>query len=226
MTIKAAIFDFDGTLIDSEENYLHADQRLLSKYGINFTKEMKADYIGMGNSEMMRKIKDNFNIPDSAEKLLQFKNEIYLEIAKKNTPVYPKMVELVKELHKKRIPLAIASGTSPQVLNELLRVTSLAKYFLVVISSEEVARAKPEPDIFLEAAKRLKITPAHCLVVEDSQYGVEAGKKAGMMVVAVPYLANPPLAPSFHKADLLFSTGMSAFESKKVLRWIECFDAP
>jgi HAD superfamily hydrolase (TIGR01509 family) len=219
--IKAIIFDFDGTLIDSEENYLLSDQQLLAQYGIAFTKEMKSHYIGMGNSEMMQKIQKDFHLPNTPQRLLDLKNEIYLEIAKKNTSVYAPVAQLVGQLYDRHYPLALASGTSPHVLLELLDHVGLKKFFSVIISSEEVARAKPEPDIFFESARRLRIEPQHCGVVEDSQYGVTAGKRAGMKVIAVPYLHSGPLAEAFHSADLLFTGGMRDFDCDRVVQWIE-----
>jgi len=222
-SIEAVIFDLDGTLIDSEENYYEADRRLLKEYGIDFTLEMKKEYIGSGNLEMMRKIKRLYKINDTVETLLRKKNSYYIEIARKNTRVYPEMLKFLKLLKKSNYPLAVASGSSPEILEELLTITGLKEYFSAIVSAEDVQRGKPAPDIFLESARSLNIPPENCVVIEDSQYGVEAAKRAFMYCIAIPYIIDKPLPDSFIMSDLLFENGTKSFKALQALHWIKQF---
>lgn len=219
--IRGVIFDLDGTLIDSEENYYRADQILLSEYGINFTKEDKTKYIGTGNKKMMQDLQKDYNLPDSPEVLLKKKNAVYLDLALKHTPVYPEMLRFVKLLQKAGYPMAVASGSSPVILEQLMSKLGLSEYFAAVVSAEEVAHSKPAPDIFIETANRLGIDPAGLSVVEDSQYGVEAAKRAFMQCIAVPYLSDKPLQDSFLMADLLFPNGMKEFKAARAFNWVQ-----
>ena len=221
--LSAVIFDVDGTLLDSEENYYLADRRLLERYGIEFTREEKRRYVGTGNRDMMADIKRRYGISESAEELVTQKNSIYLEIAAQDTRVYPEVARLVYLLRSEGIPIAAASGSSPQVLRLLLASVGLAGELGAIVSAEEVKSGKPSPDIFVEAARRLGVPAQECVAIEDSQYGVEAAKRASMRCIAIPYLAEPPLPDSFGMADLLFAGGMSDFSAVVAFCWIQQF---
>jgi HAD superfamily hydrolase (TIGR01509 family) len=219
--VGAVIFDLDGTLVDSEENYYLADKKLLERHGIAFSEEDKKKYIGGGNREMMIDLKERFDIPESAEELCKRKDAIYLEIALADTRVYPEMERFLEMLRAKKVPTAVASGSAPLVLKGILAAVGLADRFDVVVSADEVKRGKPQPDVFLEAAARLGVPPHHCLVVEDSRHGVEAAKRAFMRCIAIAYLTEKPLADSFLMADLLFEDGMATFDANRAFSWVE-----
>ena len=223
-SIKACIFDFDGTLVDSEENYLKADQALLGAYGITFTKAMKAEFVGRGNAEMVATMAARYHLPDDGPTLLAKKNKLYLDFALAHTSVFPPMWQLIELLQQIPLPLAVASGTSRSILDALLKKTNLAPFFKVVLSSEEVAAPKPAPDVFLAAAQKLEVSPQSCVVLEDSPYGIEAAKRAGMRVIAIPDPAViGTLSSIFQKADLLFKQGMSSVDATAVYAWIKRF---
>ena len=217
--LKALIFDLDGTLIDSEPNYYEADRLLLKPYGIDFTLEMKRPYVGGGNEPMMIDLKRRFNLPASKDELLAEKNRLYLDLARHNTPVFPEMERLAREAHARGYKLAIASGSSPSVIVELLQAVGLLELFAVRISSEEVAQGKPAPDVFLEAARRLGVAPGETLVLEDAPFGVEAALRGGFRLCAVPTLPEPPLNPVFFLADWLYADGMTEFRAASL--WAE-----
>ncbi|HOJ62848.1 MAG TPA: HAD family phosphatase [Spirochaetota bacterium] len=220
--IEGVIFDLDGTLIDSENNYYLADKKLLEMYGIDFTEKMKAQYIGTGNLDMMKKIKEIYNIPDSVEFLHKKKNELYLELARRNTVVFPEMKKLLEILREKDYKIALASGSSKEVIDEIMVLTGLNIFFDAIVAGDEVVNSKPAPDIFILAAKRLNIEPERLLVIEDSKYGVEAAKNAGMLCIAIPSIIEDPFPEIFYKADFLFKNGMKDFQKEKVLEWLEC----
>jgi HAD superfamily hydrolase (TIGR01509 family) len=219
--IKGVIFDLDGTLIDSEENYYESDKILLSGFGIGFTQEDKKKYVGTGNMSMMQDIKKRYGLADSAEDLLKKKNDIYLGIALKKTRVFPEMMRFLRLLREDGYSTAVASGSSPVILSKLLAKLDLESCFDAVVSSEDVERGKPEPDIFLEAAKRLGLGPESSAVVEDSVYGVMAAIRASMACIAVPYFTEKPLQESFLKADLLFENGIKEFDAEKAFKWVK-----
>ncbi len=218
--VKAVIFDLDGTVIDSEDNYHEADRLLLSHYGIEFTREMKSGFIGMGNYSMMEKMKRMYNLPDTIEQMAEVKNKIYLELALKGTRIFHGMFKLIKKLHAVKMPMALATGSSPAVMNKLISLLDLGRYFRVRLSADEVGKSKPEPKLFLETAKRLGVDPYNCVVIEDSKFGVEAAARARMRCIAVPSVVESPPAEAFFTADLYFKKGMRAFNYRKTYRWI------
>ncbi len=218
--IKAVIFDLDGTLIDSEENYYLADKKLLAEYGIDFSKEMKKKYIGRSNLEIMTLLKAKYNIAESVETLVNKKDELYLQLAKEQLVVFPEMKHLLIQLKKKNYSIAVASGSSLKIIDTILTMLDLKQYFDLFVSAEEVKHGKPEPDIFIETANRLGVLAKHILVLEDSSFGVIAARKANMYCVGIPYICEQPLADGFYMADILFQNGMKEFSSEKVMHWI------
>lgn len=219
--IKAVIFDLDGTLVDSEPNYFAADKRLLSEYGVfDINEEDKKKYIGIGSKVMLTDMRNKYQIEDSVDILLSKKDKYYFELAKKNTAVFPEMKVFLEILKENGYPLAIASGSSKEIINEILSITHLTGFFDVIVSAEEVALGKPNPDVFLEAAKRLNIPAVNCLVLEDSMPGVEAAKRALMYCAAIPYSIEEPISESFLKSDMLITDGMCNFSAKKIYEWL------
>ncbi len=219
--IKAVLFDLDGTVIDSEDNYHEADRLLLRHYGIYFSKDMKKEYIGMGNRAMMAKIISIYNLPATIEEMTTIKTKLYLKLALANTQVFNRMLKLIKKLSTKQLPLAMATGSSPEVLAKLTTLLDIKQYFKVMLSADTIGKSKPEPDLFLAAAKKLGVNPHNCVVIEDSKYGVEAAKRAFMHCIAIPSVTEKPLAPAFATADLLFEDGMKGFNYRKAFKWIK-----
>lgn len=228
MRHRAVLFDLDGTLIDSEKNYAVSDRRFLAEYGIELTEELQSQMIGIGSAEMLAWLRERHGITEPIETLLDRKNELYLELARRNTEVFPEMLSVLEELSRRNVPMAVASGSSRSVVIELLGRLGLDRFFGAVLSSEEVPRGKPHPDVFLETARRLGAEPSRCLVVEDSQHGVEAALGAGMEVVAVPTIVTDPVQESFTRATLLFPRGMSEFTAERFFSWLDgrCVPAP
>lgn len=218
--VGAAIFDLDGILIDSEPNYLAAEQQLLSVYGVEFTEDLKRPYIGWGTRDMLADVAAKYGIGVPVDDLVERKNAIYLRLAREHVIDYPGTREILLELRADGLPTALASGSSPEVITAILSTLGLASAFDAVVSAEQVARGKPAPDLFLEAARRLAVDPSECVVFEDSEAGVSAALAAGMSCVAIPYLTAPPVAEPFHRADYLVAGGMAALDASAVLTWL------
>lgn len=209
--IEACIFDLDGTLIDSEPNYKASDGAFLSSYGVRYDEEFNRAVMGRGAAELFRLIERSF--PESPLNLLpmearvRLKDEAYLAYAKGRTKVFPSMKALVELLSGQGLPLALASGSSPAVIDFALGEAGLSGLFSVIVSAAEVPRGKPEPDIFLETSRRLGVSPAACVVFEDSHNGVLAAYAAGMACVALPESGSE--APAFARAARVFPGGPS-----------------
>lgn len=215
------IFDLDGTLVDSEPNYYEAGRRLLARHGVpDFSWEHHTRYIGISTRETLEALRAEYGIGAPVDELLTDKNRLYLELARASTEVFPQMREFVELLHARGVPMAVASGSSRAAIEAVLGGTGLEPYFTLVVSAEEVPHGKPEPDVFLEAARRLGADPADCVVLEDAAPGVAAARAAGMRCVAVPYVPGTADDPAFLGAELLFARGQSEFTARAADAWL------
>jgi HAD superfamily hydrolase (TIGR01509 family) len=218
---SAVIFDLDGTLIDSEKNYVKSDGQILKKFGIEYTPALRRRLIGRGIDIFAAILREEYGVRETPEEILAMKDEYYLAIARTNTRVFPEMRTLLDAFKALGVPLAVASGSSQKVVDELLAICGIRGYFKVALSSVGLYPGKPDPGVFLGTAQRLHAPAPECLVLEDSASGVQAGLAAGMYVIAIPTLTQPPLDPVFQKAALLFPAGMDSFSAAEVLRFCE-----
>jgi HAD superfamily hydrolase (TIGR01509 family) len=215
------IFDLDGTLVDSEPNYYEAGRRLLAGYGVpDFSWEQHTRFIGIGTRETLEHLSREFGIDAPIEELLAGKNHHYLELARTHTEVFPQMRVLVERLHAAGHPMAVASGSSRAAIEAVLAGTGLDALLTTIVSAEEVAGGKPEPDVFLEAARRLGVLPADCVVLEDAPPGALAAHRAGMRCIAVPYVADTADDPAFAASGLLFRGGQREFTATAAYDWL------
>ncbi|WP_419723975.1 HAD family hydrolase [Streptomyces pratensis] len=215
------VFDLDGTLVDSEPNYYEAGRRLLARYGVrDFGWEDHTRFIGIGTRETLTALRAEYGIDAPVDELLAGKNALYLELAGASTEVFGQMRALVERLHAAGAPMAVASGSSRAAIGAVLAVTGLDAYIPLYVSAEEVAHGKPEPHVFLEAARRLGADPADCVVLEDAPPGAAAARAAGMRCIAVPYVAATAFDPAFAAADLLFAGGQSEFTAEAAYAWL------
>ncbi|MEW1672235.1 HAD family phosphatase [Streptomyces noursei] len=215
------LFDLDGTLVDSEPTYFEAGRRLLAQYGVtDFTWERHARFIGIGTRETLEILAREYGLNAPVEELLARKNRLYLELARAGTAVFPQMRELVGRLAAGGHPMAVASGSSRAAIEAVLAGTGLDALLSTVVSAEEVPHGKPEPDVFLAAARRLRVEPAACVVVEDAAPGVVAARRAGMRCIAVPYVAGGADDPGFAGAGLVFPGGQREFSARTAYAWI------
>ncbi|UKY54091.1 HAD family hydrolase [Streptomyces inhibens] len=215
------IFDLDGTLVDSEPNYYEAGRRLLANYGVaDFSWEHHTRFIGIGTRETLEILSREFGLDAPIEELLAGKNRTYLELARARTQVFPEMRAFVERLSAAGHPMAVASGSSRAAIEAVLAGTGLDALLTTLVSAEEVAHGKPEPDVFLEAARRLGVDPADCVVLEDAAPGALAAHRAGMRCIAVPYVAGTADDPAFASAGLLFRGGQGEFTARAAYDWL------
>ncbi|MFD0632115.1 HAD family hydrolase [Catenulispora yoronensis] len=215
------IFDLDGTLVDSEPNYLAAEQRLLAEFGVlGFDARAKRPYVGMSTTEMLADLTVRYGLGEPVERLAARKDEYYIDLARAHTPVFEPMRHFVAALSAHGLPLAVASGSTPTAIDAVLQATTLRGYFSVVVSSDAVKHGKPAPDLFLEAAAQAGAHPDHCVVVEDSHYGREAARRAAMRCVFVPGNADQQRRPVNTNTELVFQEGMAGFDPERALDWV------
>lgn len=184
--IKAIIFDMDGVLVDSEPFNIEIEKRQFELNHLSISEEEHHQYMGVATDVMWREIAKRQSLSLPVETLIeQNKTEsIHYFTELKEIPVMPGLVDLLEKLTLKNFPIAVASSSFPEIIELILQRTGLRKHFQVVVSSQEAGKSKPEPDVFLLAAKQLGINPQDCMVIEDSANGIKAAKAAGMRCIA------------------------------------------
>lgn len=174
----------DGVLIDSEPLHYESDLMLLQEMNITVDKHYLDQFVGMTNPEMWKCISKQNEITINIQKVLRKQLKIKIMLLKKyNYKAIDGVIDLLSNIRKKNIPIAVASSSSPLFIKRALLQIKVKKYIKKMISGESVPKGKPEPDIFIEVAKLLQVNPSQCLVIEDSRNGVRAAKKAGMKVI-------------------------------------------
>ncbi|MBR5799584.1 MAG: HAD family phosphatase [Lachnospiraceae bacterium] len=183
--IKAVIFDLDGTLVDSMWIWKDIDIEYLAKFSIPLPDNLQSEIEGMSFSETAVYFKNRFQISDSVEEMKDTWNKMAFEKYVTKVTLKPGVLQFLAYCKESGIKLGIATSNSTELVHAVLKAREINSYFDCVVTGCEVERGKPFPDIYLEAAKRLSINPAGCLVFEDITPGIMAGKSAGMMVCAV-----------------------------------------
>ncbi|MBE6067253.1 MAG: HAD family phosphatase [Clostridium lundense] len=183
--VKAVIFDMDGVIIDSEPLHLSIEEDIFKKLGISITYEEHNTFIGTTSHYMWNKIKTNHNLTESLEELVELDRNTYLDFLNNTLDLQPikGVKELIINLHKNNIKLAVASSSPLNVIEKILSLFEIRGYFDYIVTGDCVSKSKPEPDIFLYAAKKLDADPKECVVIEDSHNGVLAAKKANMKCI-------------------------------------------
>ena len=198
--IEAVVFDLDGVLIQSEEVWDEVRGGYVRERGGRWDAEVQRAVMGMSSVEWSRFLHDVAGVPDDPTTVNDEIVARMLAAFEQRLPLVDGAVATVQRLAA-RFRLALASSSNRALIDAVLELAGLARYFEVTVSSEEVARGKPAPDVYLEAARRLGVEPARCAAVEDSHAGIRAAKAAGMRVIAVPNAAYPPDEESLAMAD-------------------------
>lgn len=183
--IQSIIFDLDGTLVDSMWVWDEIDIEFLSKRGLNLPATYQKEIEGMSFTETAIYTKELFRLPESVEELKTIWNQMALEKYAKEVPLKPGAEAFLSYCRQQEISMGIATSNSRELVDAVAKAHNLTDYIQIIVTSCEVAKGKPAPDVYLEAAKRLETQPEHCLVFEDVPMGILAGKNAGMKVCAV-----------------------------------------
>lgn len=186
--IKAVIFDLDGLLIDSQPSWEDANRIFFKKYKLTNADGFIKSRKGMGLKDYIIDVKNTFELSQTIDELVVDIRKIFYDVFlnSKDLSVMHGGDVFIKKLYEADLPLAIATGGhTKERVEDILRALHLYKYFSLIISSDEVHKGKPFPDVYLYTAKKLQKKPDKCLVLEDSVPGVKAGKDAGMVVLGV-----------------------------------------
>jgi HAD superfamily hydrolase (TIGR01509 family) len=200
VAIEAVVFDLDGVIVDSEHVWDEARRQLAAKKGGRWHERASRDMMGMSSLEWSRYMHDVIGLEEPPEEISAEVVRTLEEIYKRDLPLIEGGVEAVERLAQ-RWPLGLASSSNRELIDLVLEISGLARHFRVTVSSEEVARGKPAPDVYLEAARRLGVAPEHCAAVEDSENGIRSAKAAGMRVLAFPNPRFPPADDALALAD-------------------------
>ena len=203
--IAAVVFDLDGVLIDSETVWDDVREALVRERGGRWTERAQADMMGMSSREWSRYLHEELGLAESPQELNDEVVSRMLVRYRDDLPLIDGAVAAVERLAGS-FPLALASSSNRPLIDAVLATSGLARHFAATVSSEEVARGKPAPDVFLEAARRLGVEPARCAAVEDSANGLRAARAAGMRVVALPNAHYPPGADALALADVVLAS--------------------
>jgi len=183
---RAVIFDMDGVIVDSEPLHELAFRQIFEqmgyggdRHGIDFE-----HYYGKSDRALWLDFIAQHQPPQPLEELLSWKQNHFLKILRERQPLFEPIPDLVADLAV-RHSLAVASGSNHPVIDEVLAIRGLRRFFSAVASVEDVARPKPFPDVFLRAAELLNVPPASCVVIEDAAAGVQGARDAGMRVIAI-----------------------------------------
>ncbi len=182
--LKAVIFDMDGVIIDSEPMHSRATMLAMQKYNLNLTQDYIDNFIGSTTTVMCKKIIHDFNLNATCEELLKANDAMKKSLLKaEGHTIVPYVIDLIKDLHRNKMKLIIASSSSPQEIEEVIQSLNVSEYFCGYISGMSVPHTKPAPDIFIAAAEKLNVSTDECIVIEDSYHGVTAASTAGMLCI-------------------------------------------
>ena len=203
--IQAVIFDLDGVIVDSEHVWDEVREELARERGGRWHDRAQADMMGMSSKEWSQYMHDVIGLSESPE-------EINSEVVRRMEVRYAEHLPLIdgaaEAVERLAGPfrLGLASSSNRPLIDAVLEASALAECFEATVSSEEVARGKPAPDVFLEAARRLDVAPESCAAIEDSGNGIRAASAAGMRVVAIPNRRYPPAADALALADAVLAS--------------------
>lgn len=189
--IAAVIFDLDGVLLDSESAWVRVKKEYTEETGGHWQERAQWDMLGMSSIEWSRYMHDELGVPVDPERISSDVADRLVELYRKRLPLLPGATAAVGSLVAEW-PLGLASSSNRNVIDLVLDLAGIAGEFAATVSSEEVQRGKPAPDVYLEAARRLGVDPAACAAVEDSTNGIRSAHAAGMVVIAVPNRDFPP----------------------------------
>jgi HAD superfamily hydrolase (TIGR01509 family) len=200
--VDAIVFDLDGVLIDSEHVWDEVREDLARERGGRWHDAAQADMMGMSSTEWSRYMHDVIALPEPPEEINEEVVRRMVARYEMHLPLIDGAVDAVRRLAGS-FRLAVASSSNRPLIDAVLVKSGLAPLFEITVSSEEVARGKPAPDVYLEAARRLELAPRRCTAIEDSSNGIRSAHAAGMRVVVVPNRSYPPAADALALADVL-----------------------
>ena len=203
--IDAVVFDLDGVIIDSEQLWDEVREGLARERGGRWSGQAQVDMMGMSSTEWSRYLHEMVGLPETPEEINREVVGRMLARYSEHLPLIDGAVDAVKRVAADW-PLGVASSSNRELIDQVLELSGLAPYFKVTVSSEEVERGKPAPDVYLEAAHRLGVEPSRSAAIEDSANGIRSAHAAGMHVIAIPNRAFPPPAGVLALANVVLES--------------------
>ena len=203
--IEAAVFDMDGVLVDTERDWDAARRSVAEALGGEWSPSATTDMIGMSASEWSAYMHDELGVNAEPAEIDRRVVAEMLDRVGGGPPLLPGAADAVRDLAA-RWPLGLASSANREVIDAVLGASGLAPLFTATVSSEEVARGKPAPDVYLAAAEALNVAPSAVVAIEDSANGIRSAAAAGMLVVALPNAHYPPGPEALAQADLVIES--------------------
>ena len=207
--INAVVFDMDGLMFNTEDLYDQVGDIILGKRGQKFTNELKLEMMGLPGHAAFEVLRSHCGLSDSVESLQQETDEIFLELLPKEIAKMPGLDSLLELIESKAIPKAVATSSHRKFATQALGFFDLEPRFDFVLTGDDVQRGKPDPDIYLLAAKKFDISASTMLVLEDSINGSRAATAAGAITVAVPTIHTSEC--DFSHVDYVASNLMDNF---------------
>ena len=200
--IRAVIFDLDGLLLDSESAWDGGRKALVAEHGLVWPDGATEAMLGMSSPEWSRHVRDALGVPLEPDEISDRVVAHVLSTYEERLPLLPGAEAAVARLAE-RWPLALASSSNKEVIDRVMETSGWGAVFQTWVSSEEVERGKPAPDVFLEAACRIRVAPDEAAGIEDSNNGILAARAAGLRVIAIPNHEFPPRPEAIAAADVV-----------------------
>jgi HAD superfamily hydrolase (TIGR01509 family) len=200
--IDAVVFDLDGVIVDSEQVWDDVREQLVRERGGRWHDGAQAAMMGMSSTEWSRYMHDELGLAESPAEIDDEVVRRMLERYRRDLPLIDGAVDAVRRLAA-AFPLAVASSSNRPLIRAVLEAAGIQGLYAAVVSSEEVERGKPAPDVYLEAACRLGTEPVRCAAVEDSANGIRSAHAAGMRVLVIPNSHCPPAPDALALADVV-----------------------
>ncbi len=205
MSIAAVVFDLDGVIIDTEGVWEEVRRAYVAEHGLQFLPDSQQRMMGMSTPEWSRHLAQDVGVGLPAERVAADVLRRMAERYRSALPLIPGSVEAVRRIAA-AYPVALASSSARILIDQVLETAGLTDVLRVTLSTEEVPRGKPAPDVYLAAASRLGLAPQVCAAVEDSSNGLRAAAAAGLAVVCVPHGVYPPAPDALAQADLVITS--------------------
>jgi len=194
--VQAVIFDFDGVIVDTEPLHYRAFQQILAPLGLIFSwNEYQETYMGFDDRDAFLEAFKAYGKQISRDELIALiatKADIFQEVIRGGVKAYPGVVELIKSLHSLNVPLAICSGALHSDIAPILKTLDIESCFEIIVSADDVAKSKPDPECYRLAFSRLcchwpqlQLTENDTIAIEDTPAGISAASQAGLKVIAV-----------------------------------------
>jgi HAD superfamily hydrolase (TIGR01509 family) len=202
VSVAAVVFDLDGVLIQTEEIWDEVRGDYIVRLGGRYDQEAQRAMMGMSSKEWSAYLAEDLGVPRTSEQVNADIVELMAASYRAHLPLIPGAVQAVERVAGPFV-LGVASSSNRELIDLVLELSGLGRYFGATVSSEEVPRGKPAPDVYVEACRRVGVEPARAAAVEDSHAGIASAKAAGMRVVAIPNPSYPPGEEALAQADLV-----------------------